>query len=102
MGYCVPTDEQETVISFGRNERAAYIYTSDQTVMTKLDKLVNTSSYYSLAHVGKVDGSIVDKQYVVSDKSLICFRGAKRTGQPMTEEQKQKMREGREAKMNNA
>ena len=36
----VPSFEQETTINIYRNEPDAYIYTSDSTMMTKLDKLV--------------------------------------------------------------
>lgn len=36
--YKVPTDEQETVIRFDRNGTVCHIYTTDSTMMTKLDK----------------------------------------------------------------
>ena len=39
----VPLDEQETNIGFLRNEDTARIYTADTTVMTKLDKLVESN-----------------------------------------------------------
>lgn len=35
----VAMNEQETVIHFGRDSEECEIYTSDTTVMTKLDKL---------------------------------------------------------------
>lgn len=37
--YRVPTDEQETVIQFDRNSDTCTVYTTDSTVMTKLDKI---------------------------------------------------------------
>ena len=37
--YRVPTDEQETVIQFDRNGTVCHVYTTDTTVMTKLDKI---------------------------------------------------------------
>lgn len=88
MGYSVPTEEQETTINFSRSDKTAYIWTSDTTVMTKLDKLCETApEYYQLRKAGKVDGSVVDKDYIVTDKSLISFRSghAKRE---LTEEQR--------------
>ena len=36
--YKVPTDEQETVIQFDRNGTVCHVYTTDSTMMTKLDK----------------------------------------------------------------
>jgi len=33
-------EERETVINFGRLDKTASVYTSDETVMTKLDKFV--------------------------------------------------------------
>ena len=40
---CVPVNEQETVITFSRDSNEATIYTSDTTVMNKLDKLCSSS-----------------------------------------------------------
>ena len=37
--YRVPTDEQETVIQFDRSGTVCHVYTTDSTVMTKLDKI---------------------------------------------------------------
>lgn len=36
---CVPLEEQETVIQFDRNSTICHVYTTDTTVMTKLDKV---------------------------------------------------------------
>ena len=38
--YFVPLEEQETVIQFDRNGTVCHVYTTDSTVMTKLDKRV--------------------------------------------------------------
>ena len=61
----VGIEEQETHISYMRDESYAKVYTSDSTQMTRLDKLC--------------------KSYLISDKGLISFRAKKRE---MTEEQK--------------
>ena len=37
--YFVPLEEQETVIQFDRNGTVCHVYTTDSTVMAKLDKI---------------------------------------------------------------
>lgn len=74
IGYSVPTNEQETIINFGRSEQGCVIWTSDTTMMTKLDKMVNKSAHYSLIKEGKVDGDVVNKEYKIDNKNLISFR----------------------------
>lgn len=85
--YSIPTQEQETTINFSRTDDICIVWTSDKTVMTKLDRLCNTSDNYEVIKVGKVDGAIVDKEYQIKDKSLISFRSAKKVCN-LTEEQK--------------
>lgn len=81
--------EQETIIQFSRDEDFATIWTSDTTVMTKLDKHSDT---YDLIDVGKhSNGSILSKTYKC-DKKLVSFR-SKRTRREMTDEQKEVLRE---------
>lgn len=70
--------EQETHISWMRDEEFAKIYTSDTTTMTKLDKLCqNDDSPYSL-----IADTGVGKSYICKDKSLISFRSKKRELSP--------------------
>lgn len=78
----VPIYEQETHVSYMRDEDFAMIYTSDTTQMTRLDKLcINTPELYELvADTGR------GKTYKCKDKSLISFRSKKVV---LTEEQKQ-------------
>lgn len=83
----VSLQEQETTINIFRDRQECNIWTSDITVMTKLDKLCEKSpEYYRLVEVGKCDGDIVSKDYIVTDKCLISFRGGKVV---LSEEQKQ-------------
>ena len=84
--------EQETVIQFSRDSDEAIVWTSDRTVMTKLDKMVGKSDLWNLDAVGKVDGEIVDKKYICKDKKLISFR-ANRITHDYTDEQKAEMAE---------
>ena len=74
----ISVDEQETTINFSRKHAGCEIWTSDTTVMTKLDKLCETSpEYYRLHAIGEIDGEIVDKCYIVSNKKMVSFRSGK-------------------------
>lgn len=77
----VSIDEQETHISYMRDESYAKVYTSDSTQITRLDKLcrTNPNMYKTIEDTGR------GKSYLISDKGLISFRVKKRE---MTEEQK--------------
>lgn len=77
----VGIEEQETHISYMRDESYAKVYTSDSTQMTRLDKLckINPDMYKLIEDTG------CGKSYLISDKGLISFRAKKRE---MTEEQK--------------
>lgn len=104
MGVLV--EEQETVINFSRADDYATVWTSDTTVMTKLDNLCEKSDKYVLVDTGKsiLDGEIISKTYRVKDKTLVSFRGKKmeRGSKEMTDEQRRAMIEhlarAREAK----
>lgn len=78
--YRVPTDEQETVIQFDRNGTVCHVYTTDSTVMTKLDKK------YKRVKQDYVNGKPIAAYYGF-DKKLLSFRSIipKRT---LTAEQK--------------
>ena len=82
MSNTVSIAEQETTVSFMRDEEHAIIYTSDTTQMTRLDKLCRTSPemYSLIANTGR------GKTYRVEDKGLISFRSKKRE---MSEEAKE-------------
>ena len=71
----ISVNEQETTINFSRDRKECEIWTSDTTVMTKLDKLCEESpKNYRLDAIGEIDGETVDKCYIISDKRLISFR----------------------------
>lgn len=77
----VPLYEQETHISFMRDEDFARIYTSDSTQITRLDKLCESNpDMYQLERDEKLSRS-----YICKDKSMISFRSKKRQ---ISEEQK--------------
>jgi len=88
----IGTDEQETVVQFNRNGKTATIYTSDSTIMTKLDKLVGNGYYSVQREVKNEDGLVVAKFYSLLDKSLVSFRSSKTT-RVLTDEQRKAMGE---------
>ena len=75
-----PISEQETVVQFDRDGETMNIYTSDSTIMTKLDKI------YKRTREHRADGQLYAAEYVV-DKRLLSFR-SKLTKRTMTEEEK--------------
>lgn len=91
----VAANEQETTINFQRVGNKATVWTSDTTVMNKLDKLCEKSDDYVLLETGvaKLGGELISKTYEVNDKTLISFRSRKikRERTPMSDEQRQIM-----------
>lgn len=88
----VPLEEQETVIQFNRTDDYATIYTSDSTMITKLDKCcIEAPEFYKLQKEDHLrDGSVSGKTYILSDKKMISFRKVKKV---MSEEQKEIVRQ---------
>lgn len=68
--------EQETTISFSRDGNEADVWTSDTTMMTKLDRLCeNSPNEYECIEVGKsLDGLLTNKRYIIKNKKLVSFR----------------------------
>ena len=88
----IPTEEQETIIRIGRADDIAVISTSDTTMMTRLDKLVETSGEWHITGTRKFkDGSVADKTYECP-KQFVSFRSKKVT-RVLTEEEKKAMAE---------
>lgn len=82
--------EQETTISFTRDNDICTVYTSDSTVMTKLDKLVESgnSPHWKLKEEHRFsNGGLVGKTYE-THKRLISFRSNIATRE-ISEEQKE-------------
>ena len=80
--YSVPTGEQETTISFSRDERFAIVWTNDRTMITKLDRMCEKSpENYECIDTG----CVLDKRYRINDKGLISFRSGRIQ---LTEEQR--------------
>lgn len=82
--YSVPINEQETHISYMRDETFARIYASDSTSITKFNRLCQKNpEMYQLIEEGTM-GNI----YQCNDKTLISFRSKKKKVN-LSEEQKQ-------------
>lgn len=81
----LPSEDQETHITYGRNDNMAHIYATDSMTITKLDKLVEKSSDWSMVREVRLKGELIGKEYSCP-KNLISFRSAKRS---LTDEQKQ-------------
>jgi len=88
-----PAYEQETSICFERTGTTVRVWTSDTTVMTKLDKLASDpASPWTCTKISRprnCPDEIFAKEYE-APKEFLVFRRAKRE---MTEEQKEAARE---------
>ncbi len=82
--------EQETTVSFTRDSDICTVYTSDRTIMTRLDKLAESDSspYWKLKEEYKLhNGELIGKTYE-THKRLISFR-SNITTRELSEEQKE-------------
>ena len=82
--------EQETSVSFTRDSDICIVYTTDSTVMTKLDKLATNdkSPHWKLKEEHRLqNGELIGKTYE-THKRLISFRSNISTRE-MSEEQKE-------------
>lgn len=99
----IPPSEQETTISFSRDGSEADVWTSDTTMMTKLDKrCIESPNEYKCVEVGKsLDGLLTNKRYTIKNKKLVSFRSAT-VKREMTDEQRAKaaerLRQARQSK----
>lgn len=86
------TEEQETTITFDRVSKQLRLYTSDNTQITKMQKLINASD-----SAWKLEKIVLDKDgeptgyfFSAADKKLLTLR-AKKTR--LSDEQKTAVRE---------
>lgn len=84
----VSADEQETTINYGRTDKEAEVYTSDNTVLTKIKNMFNSDGCeWKLKDVVKdQDGNVVGVFFIVL-KKLISLR-AKTMKSNLTDEQR--------------
>lgn len=80
----VPADEQETVVQYSRNTDTATIYTTDSTVVNKLDKK------YKRTRIHRSGGQISAIKYDIP-KKMISYR-VKERKLTLTDSQKKNLR----------
>ena len=84
----VSTDEQETTINYGRNDEEAEVYTSDNTVLTKIKNIFSSDDCeWKLKNVVKDKKGNVVSVFVSVPKKLISLR-AKTVKSSLTDEQR--------------
>lgn len=81
------SDERETTVQFSYNEKTAYIFTSDNTMITKLRKCVvaNPDQWKCYEGSRDADGNLTG-YFFEAPKKLVAFRKASVSS--MTDEQK--------------
>ena len=85
----VSTDEQETTINFSRTDKEAEVYTSDNTVLTKIKNMFSSDDCeWKLKNVVKDQKGNVVSVFFSVPKKLISLR-AKTVKSSLTDEQKQ-------------
>lgn len=95
-------EEQETVVNFQRVGDECTIWTSDKTMMTRLDNLCRRSpEYYKMCREEYCKGQVVGKFYKLADKTLVSFR-SKKVKQNLTDEEKKERAERLHQTQNNA
>lgn len=98
-----PIEEQETVINYCRDNDVCTIYTSDSTVMTKLDKLADDAElpHWKIKQVHRLqNGELVGKTYethkrLISFRTDICTRKLTKEQKQILSERLEKARENR-------
>lgn len=92
MNSGIRLEEQETVVNFYRTDHRMSIYTSDQTMITKLMKLLkkseqNEEAGYILVREEKMNGRVVAIE-VSAPKHLLSLRTPKKKRELSDEERK--------------
>lgn len=87
----VQKDEQETTISFYRNENTCSLYTSDNTMITKMSKRLKLNPKEYKCYICSFNSNHEPTGYIfIFPKKYLSFRGQ---GRILTDEQKQKLSE---------
>lgn len=91
---CSDIEEQETTITYGRRDNLAYVYCSDNTVLNKIQKLLNTEgTEWKLTRIIKnQEGNPTGYEFTVP-KKLIAMKAKKKAGRELTEEERQALRD---------
>lgn len=87
----ISLEEQDTVIEYYRTDDKLDIYTSDQTMITKLKKLLAKSDEYELTHEDKSDDGRTLTMEVKAPKEVLRLMANSKPS--LTEEQRKAMTE---------
>ena len=80
--------EQETTIQYSRDSKELHLYTSDNTVVTKMNRLLNTpGTNWRLEKTTYLDGEPTGYFFVCEDKGLITLRAKRQETKKLTEEE---------------
>ena len=67
--------EQETTIQYSRDSKELHLYTSDNTVVTKMNKLLNTpGTKWRLEKTTYLDGEPTGYFFVCEDKKMLSLK----------------------------
>ena len=70
----IPKNEQETVLTFYRDGKSITVFTSDSTIMTKMDNLCKKNpNAYKFIKDSICNGEITGRFYSM-DKKMLSFR----------------------------
>ena len=91
---CTDVEEQETTITYGRKDTLAYVYCSDNTVLTKIQKLLNTegSEWKLIRIIKNQEGNPTGYEFTVP-KKMISLKAKKKAGRELTEEERKALGE---------
>lgn len=84
----ISIDEQETVIEYYRTDDRLDIYTSDQTMITKLKKLIAKSDEYEVVDEYKSDDGRTLTIEVKAPKEVLNLRSRSKVTLKLTDEQR--------------
>lgn len=86
---CEDIYEQETTIVFSRKENKASVYCSDNTMLTKIQKLLNTpDSEWELKGMDEDKEGNPTGYFFECPKNLISLRAKKKVGKEYTDEER--------------
>lgn len=89
------TEEQKTTITIMRDENKICLYTSDNTRVTKMQKLINApdTTWKLVKTVFDKEGNPTGYFFECSDKKMITLRPKKAAVKEVTEEQREQARQ---------
>ena len=93
----IPIEEQETTIQISRDRNEAHIWTSDQTMITKLEKMVaiNPGVYVIHDTTENEEGRVLAREYRMP-KRLLSFRSPVKSSEEQRQQRLENLKRARE------